>query len=106
LEGEVDREQETFAITMMKKIQRAITPESGLLEYPMGHFVYAFYSLVNESICGEINHNDLINSLKDLYQWTQNYAEDIISDALRQGLITRVRMGSNTSSTNRYGSIH
>ena len=35
---------------MTKKIQRAITPESGLLEYPMGYFVYAFYSLVNESI--------------------------------------------------------
>jgi hypothetical protein len=90
---------------MTRKIQRAITPESGLLEYPMSHFVYAFYSLVNESVCGEINHNDLINSLKDFYQWTQNYAEDIISDALRQGLIIRVRIGGNTSN-NRYGSIH
>jgi hypothetical protein len=86
----------------MTKIHRAITPESGLLEYPMGYFVYAFYSLVNEGTCGEINHNDLINSLKDFYQWTHNYAEDIISDALRQGLITRVRIGSNTSSSNRY----
>lgn len=73
----------------------------------MGYFIYAFYSLVNESICGEVNHNDLVNSLKEFYQWTHNYAEDIISDALRQGLITRVRIGSSTSSSSssRYGSI-
>jgi hypothetical protein len=89
---------------MTKKIQRAITPDSGRLEYPMGYFVYAFYSLVNESICGEINHNDLVNSLKESYQWTCNYAEDIISDALRQRLITRVRIGSNTNGS-RYGSV-
>jgi hypothetical protein len=90
---------------MTKKIRRSITPDSGLLEYPMGYFVYAFYSLVNENICGEINHNDLVNSLKEFYQWTCNYAEDIISDALRQGLITRVRTGSNTNSSNRYESV-
>jgi hypothetical protein len=34
-----------------------------------------------------------------------NYAEDIIGDALRQGLITRVRIGSNTNGSNRYGSV-
>jgi len=88
----------------MAKIQRAITPESGLLEYPMGHFIYAFYRLANKNICGEVDHNDLVNSLKDFYQWTHNYVEDIISDALRQGLITRVRIGSNKGSSNRYGS--
>lgn len=89
----------------MAKTLRAITPESGLLEYPMGHFIYVFYSLVNESICGELDHNVLVYSLNDLYKWTRNYAENIISDALRQGLITRVRIGSNTSSSNIYRSI-
>jgi hypothetical protein len=59
----------------MAKIQRAITPESGILEYPMGYFIYAFYNLVNESICREVDYNDLVNSLNEFYRWTDNFAE-------------------------------
>jgi hypothetical protein len=70
----------------------SMTPQGRKLRFPMGYFYYIFCGLARRSEDGEVDHQDLIESLKS-YEWKYDWSEDIIGDALRQGLIEQVRDG-------------
>ena len=77
----------------MSKVRR-ITPESGDLECPMRYFIYTFYGLVRESKSGDFDYNKLAASLVDSYGWTYRYVQDVVDNALQQGLISITRIGN------------